>query len=73
MDEFLTEMAEILEEDSVSATDQLDSFESWDSLAVLSVIAFADAQFGVNLMGQDINEAQTVGDLHQLIMSKKAA
>ncbi|MCD2323299.1 phosphopantetheine-binding protein [Sphingomonas sp. IC-56] len=73
MEEFLTEMAEILEEDSVDAADELNSFESWDSLATLSVIAMADAQFGVNVTAQELKPAKTVGDLHAIIVAKKAA
>ncbi len=73
MDEFLSEMAEILEEDTVAPEAELKSFESWDSLAVLSVAALADAQFGVNISAQDINEAETVGQLYQRIVDKQAA
>lgn len=73
MDDFLTEMAEILEEDSVNESDELESFESWDSLAALSVAALADSQFGVNMSSQEINEAATVEDLYQRIVAKKAA
>jgi acyl carrier protein len=73
VDEFLTEMAEILEEDSVNPTDELKSFDSWDSLAGLSVVAMADANFGVNLSAQEIQRAVTVEDLYQLITAKKAA
>lgn len=73
MDDFLTEMAEILEEDSVNASDELESFESWDSLAALSVAALADSQFGVNMSSQEINEAATVEELYQRIVAKKAA
>jgi acyl carrier protein len=73
VDEFLTEMAEILEEDSVNPTDELKSFGSWDSLAGLSVVAMADANFGVNLSAQEIQRAVTVEDLYQLITAKKAA
>lgn len=73
MEEFLSEMAEILEQDQVSPADDLESFESWDSLAVLSVAALADSQFGVNMSAQEINEAKTVEDLYQRILDKKAA
>lgn len=73
MEEFLTEMAEILEEDSVAATDELDGFESWDSLATLSVIAMADSQFGVNVTAQELKPATTVGELYEIIVAKKAA
>ena len=71
MDEFLDEMAEILEEDAVNATDPLDEFESWDSLAALSVAALADAQFGVSMSSQEINEATTIEDLYARILAKK--
>ncbi len=73
MDEFLNEMAEILEEDTVDPKSELTSFESWDSLAVLSVAALADAQFGVTMSAQEINEAKTVEQLYQRIIDKKAA
>ena len=73
MDEFLTEMAEILEEDSIDAGDTLENFESWDSLAALSVAAMADVQFGVNMTAQEINEASTIEDLYKRIVAKKAA
>ena len=69
MENFLSEMAEILEEDSVSANDELNSFESWDSLAVLSVAAMADSSFGVNISSKEINAAVTVGDLYQRLLA----
>lgn len=73
MEEFLTEMAEILEEDEVSPDSELEGFESWDSLASLSVAALADSQFRVNMSSQEINEAVTVKDLYQRILAKKGA
>lgn len=73
MDKFLAEMAEILEEDAVSPTDELEQFESWDSLAALSVAALADSQFGVNMASGEINEAKTVEDLYRRILAKQAA
>lgn len=73
MDEFLNEMGEILEEDSVNPADALDDFESWDSLAALSVAAMADAQFGVTMSSSEINEATTIKDLFERILAKKAA
>lgn len=73
MDKFLTEMAEILEEDSVDPGDELKTFESWDSLAALSVAALADAEFGVNMSAQEINGAETVEELYQRIVAKQTA
>lgn len=73
MDEFLNEMAEILEEESVTPEDRLADFESWDSLAALSVIAFAELDFGVTLSAQDIKSAETIESLYQCVLSKKTA
>ena len=73
MDKFLSEMAEILEEDTVSPDAELTEFESWDSLAVLSVAALADAQFGVNMSAGEINESKTIEQLYQRIVAKQAA
>ena len=73
MDDFLAEMAEILEEDAVSPSDELANFESWDSLAGLSVLAMADSNYGVNLTADEIGGVRTVGDLYQVIIAKKGA
>jgi acyl carrier protein len=73
MDKFLSEMAEILEEDIVSPDAELTEFESWDSLAVLSVAALADAQFGVNMSASEINDSKTVEQLYQRIVAKQTA
>lgn len=72
MDDFLAEMAEILEEDAVAPADELANFESWDSLAGLSVVAMADSMFGAKLSAQDLRSAETVQDLYQLISAKAA-
>ncbi len=68
---FLAEMAEILEADNVMATDRLDGFAAWDSLAIMSVIAMADAMYGVNLAAQEVRKAHTVQSLYDLIMAKR--
>jgi acyl carrier protein len=72
MDEFLTEMSEILEDD-VTMSEALGQFESWDSLASLSVMAMADSRFGVRLVPQELNPAMTLDQLYALIRSKKAS
>jgi acyl carrier protein len=71
MNEFLTKIANILEENAVKETDKLKSFAQWDSLAVLSVIAMLDASYGVNLRAADFEQVATVGDLWNLVQSRK--
>lgn len=71
MEKYLEQIAEILEEDTVNLTDELKSFEAWDSLTVLSIIAIADAEYNVTIDADEINMAKTVAGLKNLIDSKK--
>jgi acyl carrier protein len=73
MNEFLKQVAGILEVDEVKETDELKAFPQWDSLSVLSVIAMLDASYGVNLRAADFGPAKTAGDLWNLVQSKKGS
>lgn len=72
MEDFLKELADILDEETVSANDRLDGFEAWDSLAILSVIAMAESRFRAEFSSREIRSAGTAGDLYrQLSASAK--
>lgn len=73
MENFLEQMSEILEVDQVNLADNLTSFEAWDSLATLSIIAMADEEYGVSLVNQEIIDSKTVEGLYNLILSKQNA
>ena len=52
--QFMDEIANILDVDAVEESANLREFQSWDSLAVLSIVALADSKFGFTLtMGLD--------------------
>ena len=70
MEKFNEEIAEILEVDSIEMNQKLESFECWDSLTILSIIAFVDENFKVTLSAQDIIDSGTIGGLKELINSK---
>lgn len=70
MEDFITAIAEILEEESVELSDELDSFEAWDSLTVLSIIAFCDSEYGVALSAEEVDGSGTIAGLKELIASK---
>jgi len=70
MENFNVAIAEILEVDAVNMDKELASYECWDSLTVLSIIAFADEKFGVVLSAAEVNGAKTVGGLKDLIKGK---
>jgi acyl carrier protein len=71
MDKFKAQMAEILEVDDFNLSDELKSFECWDSLTILSIIAFAGDSYNVALSANDVVGSKTVGGLYELINSKK--
>lgn len=64
-------MAELLEVESVNLQDEITSFDAWDSLTSLSIIALADDVYSVSISAQDILNAKTIESLYQFIQSKK--
>lgn len=68
--EFCAKIAELLELDddvTLSETTDLRSFEEFDSLAIMSIVAFADRNFSRKLSGVQLNEVTTVGSLMDVI------
>lgn len=67
MDDFLKQMADILDEDTVREKDRLEDFDSWDSLAILSVISMADEKYGAIFSAREIKGATTIRALFDLM------
>jgi acyl carrier protein len=72
MEKFENGIAELLEVDSVNESDKLEDFEVWDSLTVLSIIAFIDENYSVSIFANELAEAKTVGGLKNLVQAKLA-
>jgi len=70
MKKFETSMAEILEVDKISLENELDSFDAWDSLTILTIIAFCDSDYNVKLTAEEIDNSETINGLKELIKSK---
>ncbi|NRD23012.1 acyl carrier protein [Winogradskyella litoriviva] len=70
MEDFIPSISELLEEETVELTDALDSFEAWDSLTVLSMIAFFDSEYNVQLSAEEIDDSETIQGLKNLVESK---
>jgi acyl carrier protein len=51
---------------SISGGERLEEIEGWDSMAVISFIAFADAKLGVNVTADNLIRCETVSDLEAL-------
>ncbi|KAA1054962.1 acyl carrier protein [Azospirillum argentinense] len=63
--EFLLALDEMMELDAGTLTgaEDLESIDSWDSLAVISFIALVDEKLGHVVEGEKLVKAKTVGDL----------
>lgn len=60
-----------LENEQVTLTDHLSSYESWDSLGRLSLIALIDESFDVQFSDEEFNSFETINDLHKALVAKK--
>ena len=63
--EIINIIADILEADASDISDEaiLDDFDTWDSIAILSVISVLGEKKGLYLSSEDIGRLATVGDL----------
>jgi acyl carrier protein len=61
-----------VEPETLSTDTQYKDLDVWDSLNTLSVIAMADADFGVALSGKDVESTLTIGELWQRVEAKVA-
>ena len=70
--EFLSLFEEILEAapGTLAGDEPLQGREGWDSLAVVSLIAMVDEQFGVTLSPKDIAKAESVADIVGMLGDK---
>lgn len=48
-----------------------DEIEEWDSFKALSLIAMADAEYGVVIKGDDIKKCETIEDLYNIVKLRK--
>ena len=71
MNDFLKQLAAILEVENVNASDPLRTFPQLDSLGVLSIIAMIDTNYGVNISTADLWRMNTVGDIWVYVQSLK--
>ena len=68
-EQLLDKLAEILEVDQVSLSDELESFDEWDSLTALSIIALAHSDYNKKLTNDLIKEFKSIHDLVSFILN----
>lgn len=70
--EFLHKLEEVLEmpSGSINGSEKLADLSAWDSLAVISFIAMADANIGASVSATELKACQSVADLAALFPGK---
>ena len=68
INEFLVQLAELIEiEDKLSLDTNLKDYEEFDSMAIMSLVAFLHKNFGKQFNARQLNQVETVESLVELI------
>lgn len=68
INEFLVQLADLIEiEDELTLESNLTEYEEFDSMAIMSLVAFIHKNFGKQLSAREFNEIDTVASLVELI------
>lgn len=70
MEEFLKELAKILDVDEIAPQDVLEDFDEYDSLSILSIISLAGTKYNKILTAKDVRACHAVNDLFTFIEAK---
>jgi acyl carrier protein len=68
-EELVEKIAKLLEVDTVTADQRLDSFDEWDSLTALSIIAMSSSDYKRTLTNKQLKEFATIDDLVTYILA----
>ena len=71
MEQFKEKLVDIFEVSSISNSDVIKQFDSWDSLTLLSLIAVVDSEFDIQINAILFEEIITIGDLLEYISKNK--
>jgi acyl carrier protein len=72
VEHFVAIIKEALELEHVELNDFLDSYDTWDSLGRLSLIALIDEHFDIQISDKEFNEFETVSDVFNSLYNKNA-
>jgi acyl carrier protein len=59
-----------LKKGTIRGDEQLDKLRNWDSVALMTFIAFVDEEFSIRVTGKQVIKCQTIGDLVALAGDK---
>ena len=66
---FIAFVAEIMEVDSdeISMETKYSEYNPWDSLMMLTLVMELEAEYGITIPMEKVNEVETLQDLYQLV------
>lgn len=68
MDKFIKLLGEAIErEDEIKMDDYFRDYDEWNSLAYLSIIAFIDENYNVQIEEDEFNKLKTVQDIFDAV------
>ena len=59
-----------LEAEDLTPETALGSLAAWDSLAILTTMEVADADFGAPVISAEVRACRTLGELHSLVAAR---
>lgn len=66
--EFTNQLAELIEiEDDLTLESNLKEYDEYDSMAIMSLVAFIHKNFGKQFNARQLNQVETVNSLVELI------
>jgi len=71
MDALTEQILEIFEIERISPSDVLRDLELWDSLSVISLIAFLDESYGINIEVTELVDVITIADLFSFVEQRR--
>lgn len=64
--DFLEKFVDVLQtEDDIDFDTKLEDIEEWDSLSMISTVAFLDKDFSIKVSIEEVKNFKTVGDIAQ--------
>ena len=71
MEKFIELLAEALErEDEIKMEDEFRTYPEWNSIAYLSIIAFMDEEYDIQLEEAEFKQLKTVQDMYDACTKK---
>lgn len=67
MDKFLEKLADIFDVEEVTENDILEDFDEYDSLSILTIIAYVGSEYNKTLSAKEVRECKTVQDLYNIV------